>query len=344
MAWNPEVFRDYCREHNKEYEPVFWSGSSQVGYDEQKPQMTARQAAEDHCSNHPECKTVGELVDAAGDGKDFNQFDTSIDWEETSKIFAEESSGQWHIYIGEINPRSDSVYMGIERAAISGNDKLNDSGNVYRVTSDGIQPKEECSRDDLPYFGQDGLLVMDGGKTSDFEAKNATYEDITNNCESAANNAKGQTTSSAETKSEPVSGIIGADVDNGSGVSGRSDGGSGDRGTDDKGADHAVSDSQGSGGSISGDGTDHNGSDYKNKGNGNNNGIRSISEWENSVNNTGNENSRHKPAQDAGNSARNESETSPQPQQPTPETQKTKDQEATQKNNDSVQDYLNRIE
>jgi hypothetical protein len=129
------------------YEPVFWSGFSENEFGEI---IEAKERADLFCDRHnayrdagePEYKTIEELMKDAG----FDPADV-VDWQEASKIFAEESSGQAHVFIGEKCEYEDNEWNCTERDAVIENSKIDNDIDCVDLST-GLH--STCDKKNLP--------------------------------------------------------------------------------------------------------------------------------------------------------------------------------------------------
>jgi len=151
--WDAEEFRKHLQAHHTEYEPIFYSGQT---YDEFREEtIDAASEANWYASQHPECKTVGTLVEDAGFGDLSNK-----QWSEASQIYAEESSGTAHCFFGD-DIRPDSDWVKYEREVAIKNPKINDDVKRFNLVPEqaGGVRSYTCDKHDLPSGSQQGEAV-----------------------------------------------------------------------------------------------------------------------------------------------------------------------------------------
>ncbi|MCL2797964.1 MAG: hypothetical protein FWD58_07925 [Firmicutes bacterium] len=149
--WDAKEFRDHLKKHHVEYVPVFYSGKT---YDKDSKQtIKAQVKATDYVKEYNACRGEGEkpaktVCILVSDAK-FDINDEKIDWDKASKIFAEQSSGTPHMFLGETIYK-DSTYFKEERNAIINNDKMPDKVACFNLLQPYGSKGELCDKRDLP--------------------------------------------------------------------------------------------------------------------------------------------------------------------------------------------------
>jgi len=135
--WNAEQFRDYIKAHHGGYEPVFWSGNSIDDFNNEI--IKACNESIDFCKRHnamfeegeQEYKTVAIALHDAG----YDVGSEHIDWNEASRVFAEESSGKAHVFIGEYCDYENNCWNTVERETIINNVKIHNDIDFINVVT-----------------------------------------------------------------------------------------------------------------------------------------------------------------------------------------------------------------
>ncbi|MCL2378128.1 MAG: hypothetical protein FWC77_03275 [Defluviitaleaceae bacterium] len=148
--WNAESFRDYIKKHHEGYDPVFWSGYSTDEFNGEF--IEAREKAETFCrahnsmleENEPQYMTVAMVAHKAGFDIDDVE---NIDWDEASRIFAEESSGKAHAFIGDYCDHENNCWNTVERDAVISNDKIDNKIDFINVVT---LERSELGKYELP--------------------------------------------------------------------------------------------------------------------------------------------------------------------------------------------------
>ncbi|MDR0470358.1 MAG: hypothetical protein LBH79_01365 [Nitrososphaerota archaeon] len=114
--WDAEDFRKHLIKNRDNYQPIFWSGSSKNEFTGEIIRAVDR--ADTWEKLNPGWKSVGTLIKEAG----YNP--KKVDWEKASELFAQESGGIAHVFIGEKSDWQNNTWNTAERNAVINNDKI----------------------------------------------------------------------------------------------------------------------------------------------------------------------------------------------------------------------------